>query len=427
VSVAAPILGIMTVLLLLVGIAIGAAIGYLVARNQLGTTAATAEERARSAADRVALLERSAAQQAALASDQLAQRFDVEQLVGPMRETLTRVERQLRESDIARARSHAELSQQVEITRHGAEQLREQTRALVTALQRPEARGRWGELQLRRVVELAGMVSHVDFDEQVIVEGGLRPDMVVRLAGGKNVVVDSKVSLAAYLEAAAAGDEATREARLAAHARHLKSHVDQLASKAYWTTLPETPEFVVMFVPGEAFLAPALDHDPTLLEHALAKRVHIATPTTLVSMLRTIQYAWQQERLSENARAVFDLGRELYDRLSGLGKHLERVGKSLTSSVTAYNQAVGTLETRVLVSARKLSALGVVEAELTAPTPVSETARPLAAPELVTAELAAPELPAPDRAAPDRAASEPLGDTPPPLPPQELVTADPWQ
>ena len=383
---APPILGTMTVLLLLLGIAIGAVIGYLLARNQFVTAAATAKERARSAADRVTLLERSAAQQAALASDQLAQRFDVEQLVGPMRETLSRVERQLRESDIARAQSHAELTKQVEITRHGAEQLREQTRALVTALQRPEARGRWGELQLRRVVELAGMAAHVDFDEQVIVDGGLRPDMVVRLAGGRNVVVDSKVSLSAYLEAASTADEATREARLAAHARHLKTHVDQLASKAYWSALQQTPEFVVMFVPGEAFLAPALDQDPGLLEHALSRRVHIATPTTLVSMLRTVQYAWQQEKLSENARAVFDLGRELYDRLSGLGKHLERVGKSLTSSVAAYNQAVGTLETRVLVSARKLSALGVVEAELTAPAPISETARPLAAPELVASE-----------------------------------------
>jgi len=224
------------------------------------------------------------------------------------------------------------------------------------------------------------------------VEGGLRPDMVVRLAGGKNVIVDSKVSLAAYLEAASAAEEVNREVRLAAHARHLKSHVDQLASKAYWSALPQTPEFVVMFVPGEAFLAPALDHDPGLLEYALARRVHIATPTTLISMLRTVQYAWQQQALSENARAVFDLGRELYDRLSGLGRHLERVGKSLTSAVGSYNQAVGTLETRVLVSARKLAALGVVDAELAPPASVSETARPLSAPELVVADERTPEL-----------------------------------
>jgi len=386
-----PILESMTVFALLAGIAIGVALGYLLARNRLGTAAATATERARAAQERAAILERAATERTALADGQLAQRFDVEHLVGPMRETLARVEQQLRESDVARARSHAELAQQVEFTRRGAEQLREQTQSLVTALRRPEARGRWGEIQLRRVVELAGMAAHVDFDEQVILEGGLRPDMVVRLAGGKNVIVDSKVSLAAYLEAASSADETVRDARLAAHARHLKAHVDQLASKAYWSALPETPEFVVMFVPGEAFLAPALDQDPGLLEHALSRRVHIATPTTLVSMLRTVQYAWQQEKLSENARAVFDLGRELYDRLSGLGRHLERVGKSLTSAVGSYNQAVGTLETRVLVSARKLAALGVVDAELTAPAPVTETARILSAPELV-ADDRAPEL-----------------------------------
>ena len=371
---------------LLAGILIGAVLGYLWARNRLGTAAAMAEERARSAQERAALLERTAAEKTALADGQLAQRFDVETLVGPMRETLARVEQQLRDSDLARARSHAELTQQVEFTRHGAEQLREQTQALVTALRRPEARGRWGELQLRRVVELAGMAAHVDFDEQVVTDGGLRPDMVVRLAGGKNVVVDSKVSLAAYLEAASTADESERGARIAAHARHLRAHVDQLGSKAYWSALPETPEFVIMFVPGEAFLAPALEHDQGLLEYALARRVHLATPTTLVSMLRTVQYAWQQQALSENAREVFELGRELYARLSGLGRHLDKVGKSLTTAVGAYNLAVGTMESRVLVSARRLASLGVVDAELAGPAPVMETARPLSAPELVTSE-----------------------------------------
>jgi DNA recombination protein RmuC len=208
----------------------------------------------------------------------------------------------------------------------------------------------------------------------------------VRLAGGKNVVVDSKVSLAAYLEAASAADDDLRETRMAAHARHLRAHVDQLGSKAYWSALPQSPEFVVMFVPGEAFLAPALEYDPTLLEYALARRVHLATPTTLVSMLRTIQYAWQQEALSQNARAVFDLGRELYDRLAGLGRQLDKLGRSLTTAVASYNSTVGTLESRVLVSARKLSALGLVDAELAEPSPVTESARPLSAPELVTAE-----------------------------------------
>jgi len=379
----------MIVFALLAGIAVGVVIGYLLARTRFATAAATAAERARSAAERAALLERAAAEKTALAEGQLAQRFDVESLVAPMRETLARVEQQLRDSDIARTRSHAELREQVEFTRRGAEQLREQTVALVTALRRPEARGRWGELQLRRVVEISGMAEHVDFDEQVVTGGGQRPDMVVRLAGGKNVVVDSKVSLAAYLEAAAAADEATRQARLAAHARHLKTHVDQLGSKAYWTALPDTPEFVVMFIPGEAFLAPALEHDPALLEYALTRRVHIATPTTLVSMLRTVQYAWQQQALSENARAVFDLGRELYDRLSGLGRHLDKLGKQLSSAVGAYNSAVGALETRVLVSARKLATLGVVEDGLAEPETVIETPRPLSAAELTEPE---PEL-----------------------------------
>ena len=376
----------MTVFALLAGIVIGAGVGYLLARSRLATATATADERARAAEERAALIERTASEKSALADGQLAQRFDVEALMGPMRETLARVEQQLRESDMARTRSHAELAQQVEFTRRGAEQLREQTQALVTALRRPEARGRWGELQLRRVVELAGMAAHCDFDEQVITDSGLRPDMVVRLAGGKNIVVDSKVSLAAYLEAAAAADDSVREARLDAHARHLRSHVDQLGAKAYWSSLPETPEFVILFIPGEAFLAPALERDPGLLEHALARRVHIATPTTLVSMLRTAQYAWQQQALSENARAVFDLGREVYDRLSGLGRHVDRLGRSLTSAVGAYNQAVGSLESRVLVSARRLAELGIVDAELPAPGAITDTARPLSAPELVAAE-----------------------------------------
>jgi DNA recombination protein RmuC len=369
----------MTVFALLAGIAIGVAIGYLLARGRL----AAAQERARAAQEAAALIERTARERTAIADGQLAQRFEVEQLVGPMRETLARLEQQLRESDMARTRSHAELAQQVEFTRRGAEQLREQTRALVSALRRPEARGRWGELQLRRVVELAGMAERCDFDEQVVTDGGLRPDMVVRLAGGKNVVVDSKVSLAAYLEAAETSDDDVREDRLDAHARHLRSHVDRLAAKAYWSVLPQTPEFVILFIPGEAFLAPALERDPGLLEHAISRRVHIATPTTLVSMLRTAQYAWQQQALSENARAVFELGRELYERLSGLGRHVERVGKSLTAAVGAYNAAVGSLESRVLVSARRLSQLGIVDAELPAPPAVVDTARPLSAPELL--------------------------------------------
>ena len=415
---------------LLLGILIGAAIGYLFARGRL----AAADERARGAEDRARMIERGAAERAALVESQLAERFQalsaqaldastarflevaegrlraanataageldlrraaVEHLVEPLRETLARVEEQLRESDAARNRSHAALAEQVHLARHTSEQLRAQTQALVTALRRPEARGRWGELQLRRVVELAGMSARCDFDEQVTVttpDGAIRPDLVVRLAGGKNIVVDSKVSLAAYLEAAESDEDGVRTARLDAHARHLRDHVDRLAAKAYWTALSPAPEFVILFIPGEAFLAPALERDPGLLEYALARKVHIATPTTLVTMLRTAQYAWQQAALAENARAVFDLGRQLYERISGLGGHVDRLGRALAKAVSTYNQAVGSLESRVLPSARKLSELGVVDGELTAPGVVEETPRALSAPELAPESATAPEL-----------------------------------
>jgi DNA recombination protein RmuC len=425
---------------LILGIIIGAVIGYLYARSRIASATADLAGQASAATERA----RGAEQRAALIDGQLAQRFQslsaqaldatsarflemaegrlraenvkaageletrraaVEHLVGPLRETLARLEAQLHESDSARRASHAALAEQVNLTRHSAEQLRDQTQALVTALRRPEARGRWGELQLRRVVELAGMTAHCDFEEQVTVagaDGPLRPDMVVRLAGGKNIVVDSKVSLAAYLEAVEASDEAVRSARLDAHARHVREHVNRLADKAYWTALSPSPEFVVLFIPGEAFLAPALERDSGLLEHAMARKVHIATPTTLVTMLRTAQYTWQQQALSENARAVFDLGRELHDRIAGLGRNMDKLGRALTSTVAAYNQTVGSLESRVLVSARRLSQLGVVDAELPSPAPVEEVARGLSAPELVAAGAeqeaaaggAAPEPPA---------------------------------
>jgi DNA recombination protein RmuC len=393
---------------LLLGIVIGAAIGYLYARGRL----ADASGRARTAEQRAALVEgqlaerfqalsaqaldastarflevaegRLQAANATAAGDLESRRAAVEHLVAPLKETLVRVEEQLRESDAARTRSHAALAEQVAIARQTSEELRVQTQALVTALRRPEARGRWGELQLRRVAELAGMSARCDFDEQVTsADGAQRPDMVVRLAGGKNIVVDSKVSLAAYLEAAQAEDEDVRGARLDAHARHLRNHVDQLAGKAYWAALSPSPEFVIAFIPGEAFLAPALERDPGLLEYALARKVHIATPTTLVTMLRTAQYAWQQEALADNARAVFDLGRELYDRIGSLGRNVDQLGRTLSKAVAAYNQTVGSLESRVLTKARRLNELGVVGAELGTPTLVEETARAVAAPELV--------------------------------------------
>jgi DNA recombination protein RmuC len=380
---------------LLLGAALGALIGYLYARSRgVGETAAAEHFQALAgeALDQSGrrFIEMAAgrleAANARAAGELDTRKAAMEHMVQPLRETLARVELQLRESDEARIRSAAALTEQVMVARQSSDELRAQTQALVTALRRPEARGRWGETQLRRVAEMAGMNARCDFDEQVSVttdDGLLRPDMVIRLAGGKNIVVDSKVSLAAYLEAAETSDDSVREKRLDAHARHLREHVDRLAAKAYWAALSPAPEFVVLFIPGEAFLAPALEHDPALLEHAITHRVHIATPTTLITMLRTAQYAWQQEALSENARAVFDLGRELYDRIAGLGKHVDGLGKALTNAVSSYNKTIGSLEGRVLVSARKLSQLGVVEAELNAPTPVQETVRALSAADLI--------------------------------------------
>ncbi|HWB67321.1 MAG TPA: DNA recombination protein RmuC [Mycobacteriales bacterium] len=312
----------------------------------------------------------------------------------PLTETLGKVESQLRAIEKERAGAQQALVEQIERVRLSGEDLKRETAALVSALRKPQARGRWGELQLRRCVEFAGMTDRCDFVEQATVttsDGVLRPDLVVKLVGDKTIVVDSKVTLAAYLEAHDAVDDAVREERLAAHARHLRNHVDQLAAKSYWSQFSAAPEFVVLFVPGDAFLAAALDRDPDLLDDAFGKRVHIATPTTLISMLRTCAYAWQQEALAENAREVFDLGRELYKRLGVFGGHMDKLGRSLTSAVKTYNDSVGSLERNVLSQARKLSELRVVEAELKPTTPVEDSVRPLGAPELVEgAERARP-------------------------------------
>jgi DNA recombination protein RmuC len=306
----------------------------------------------------------------------------------PLTDTLTKVETQLRSIEKDRAGAHEALSKQIEFVRITGEALKTETAALVNALRKPQARGRWGELQLRRCVEIAGMSDRSDFTEQTSVntaDGVLRPDLVVRLVGGKSIVVDSKVALSAYLEAHDATDDTVREERLTAHARHLRQHVDQLAAKAYWAQFSPTPEFVVLFVPGEAFLAPALDHDPTLLEDALAKGVHIVTPTSLVSTLRTVAYTWQQDALAANAAQVFELGRELYSRLGTMGGHVDKLGRQLTGAVTSYNDTVRSLESRVLVTARKLNELEVIDSTLEVRTMIDESVRPVGAPELVEA------------------------------------------
>ena len=369
-----------TALALLVGLLLGVLVGRLLARRDDQVLLSSFE----------GLASRALAGTRQDADRELhGQRRAVEQLVGPLREQLGLVEGQLRGLERDRAASHAALAEQVAGVRRSSELLGRETSSLVDALRRPQARGRWGEVQLKRCVEYAGMLDRCDFSEQQTLRGAdgeaLRPDLVVRLAGGRSIAVDAKVTLAAYLEAVECSDDEQARTRMAAHARHLRQHVDALADKAYWAALPDSPDFVVLFLPGEAFLAPALEHDPALLEHAWSKRVHLATPTTLVSLLRTVAHGWQQETLAEGARAVVDAGQELYARLGTMGTHLDKLGRSLGTTVNDFNKTVGSLERSLLPSARRLHDLQVDPASA-APSPprlVDDLPRPLSAPELV--------------------------------------------
>lgn len=318
---------------------------------------------------------------------ELAQREQaVRALVEPLARTLDQVRAELVEAERARLEGSAALGEQVRAMRVASEQLRGETAQLVTALRSSQVRGRWGEVQLRRVVEAAGMLAHVDFVEQEQVrtdDGLLRPDMVVKLAGGKQVVVDAKVAFLGFLEASQTDDPAVRADRLAAHARHVRKHVDDLASKRYWDQFAPAPEFVVMFVPAESFLHAAADQDPTLVEYAFERNVVLATPVTLLTLLRTVAYAWRQDALASNAQAVLSLGKELHGRLATMGAHLTRLGRAIDSAAGAYNQAVGSLETRVLVSARRFADLHVVDGDLPTPAPVDPQLSVVTAPELV--------------------------------------------
>jgi len=306
-------------------------------------------------------------------------------LVEPRAQQLGRVEGQIHQLEVTRAATTAELRQQVSHVAVGSERLSRETRALCDALKKPQARGRWGELHLRKVVEHAGLLDRCDFDEQATLhteDGVLRPDLVVHLPGGGSVVVDAKVSLAAFLEAAESEDAEHQQARVAAHARHLRQHVDRLADKRYWDRLPQTPDFVVLFLPTEATLSMALDADPGLFEHAMTRRVHLATPVTLLTMLRTAAYSWQQHALADNAQEVFAAGKDLFAKLSVFGGHVDKLGRSLTSAVNAFNTTVGSLERTVLPSARRMSDLGL-DGDLPEPQPVEEVVRPVSAPHLV--------------------------------------------
>lgn len=316
-----------------------------------------------------------------------------------IRDGLDRLHERMRDLEHQRVSWQSTLHQQVDEVRHSTDSLRRETSALTTALRRPQVRGQWGELHLRRAVELAGMVEHCDFEQQVHLtgpDGPQRPDVVVRLAGGKTVVVDAKVPLAAYLDAVSADDPDEQQAHLARHARQLRTHVDQLSGKAYWRTQAHTPEFVVLFVPAESFLSAALEAEPALLEYAATRNVVLASPTTLIALLRTVAHGWRTETLAERTREIHELGRELHSRLGTVGRHLDKLGRSLKGSVDAYNSAVGSLETRVFVTARHFADVADLDDQIPAPRPVEESPRPLTAAELL--EVVAddrPELPDP--------------------------------
>ena len=332
-----------------------------------------------------------------LASSQLETRAQaVDNLVKPIAESLKQVDAKLGQLELTRQGAYSALTQQVSQLVETQKELRSETGNLVTALRSPQVRGRWGEMQLRRVVEMAGMLAHCDFVEQATVgsvDGGrLRPDVVVSLPGGKRVVVDAKAPLQAYLDALEAKDEDTRRARLADHARQIRDHIAKLSAKSYWSQFDESPEFVVLFIPGETFFSAALEHDPTLIEEGVNQQVILATPTTLIALLRAVAYGWNQETVAESAREVSELGRQLYNRLATLTEHFSKVGRGLESAVRAYNDGVGSFERSVLPGARKLKDHGV--------SPSSELAE-LKEIELATRSINAPELPAvvPDQAA----------------------------
>ncbi|MBI9115212.1 DNA recombination protein RmuC [Sanguibacter suaedae] len=412
----------------LVTAVVGALVGYLVATTRAGAAVREAERAAvradaelqaerRSATARLRALEedsdRLSDQFRALAADALAANNEqflglaeqrlrstqvagqadmakraeaVQSMVEPLTRTLADVRQQMLLAEEARVASVAALGEQVRGMRETSEHLRSETGTLVTALRSSDVRGTWGEMQLRRVVEAAGMLNRVDFTEQNHVrtdDGALRPDMVVHLAGGKHVVVDAKVAFVGYLDAQQATDPAVRADRLAAHARHVRKHVDDLGAKRYWDQFAPAPEFVVMFLPAEPFLGAALDQDPSLLEHAFAKNVVIVTPMTLMALLRTVAYAWRQDALAENAQRVLTIGKELHGRLATMGTHLNKLGRQIQGAADAYNKTIGSLETRVLVSARRFSELDIVDDALDGPTPVDPQLSMLSAPELI--------------------------------------------
>jgi DNA recombination protein RmuC len=369
-----------------VGLAAGAIALWLWARGEIGAYRA----RLAAADEKLALVEKTQGQWdeqlKALAGSALAQSSTsllelAEAKLAPIKDTLARFDAQSQALEERRLTAIAGIDEHLRLVAEGQRSLQKETGSLVTALRAPHVRGRWGEVQLKRVVEMAGMLAHCDFVEQASErddEGRLlRPDLVVKLPGGKSLVVDSKAPLDAYLDAAEAEDDEVRRTHLVRHSRLVRDHMTKLGQKRYWQQFAPAPEFVVMFLGDEGLFRAALDHDPSLLEVGVEAGVIPASPTTLIALLRTVAYGWQQETVAESARQVSKLGRELHDRLGVFTGHLAGVGKSLDAAVRNYNNAVGSFETRVLVTARKFPDLGVGGDELPEVPPVSTQSRPL--------------------------------------------------
>lgn len=317
--------------------------------------------------------------------------------VAPLRESLGKVETQMSALESARKEAYGTLTEAVRSLREDQLRLRGETSNLVTALRAPHVRGRWGEIQLRRVIELAGMVQHCDFVEQPPTADGegrvLRPDVIVRLPGGKQIVIDSKAPLAAYLDAFATDvTDEQRQARCGEHARHVREHILKLGQKAYWRQVESTPEFVVMFLPDESFLRVALEHDASLMEVALDNNVILASPTNLIGLLRAVHYGWQQETIAEGARQISDLGRELYKRLSTMGAHVAKLGRAIDTAVRSYNETVGSLERQVLPQARRFEQHGITGVSPPELQPIERQTRVLTAAELVDDAAEPPTL-----------------------------------
>lgn len=407
---------------MLLGFAVGAAIAWLVGAARRARLEAELQAERRGAEEKLRLLDEAQTKLGdafkALSSDALesnSQRFlrlakgelekfqqgakhdletrqkAVDDMVKPIKESLHKVDTKIGEIEKNRLESYSALNEQLKgLVETHLPRLHGETANLVKALRQPTVRGRWGEIQLKRVVEMAGMLEYCDFTEQESVnteDGRLRPDLLVRLPGGKQIVVDAKAPVEAYLRAVEAQDDESRQTQLADHARQVKNHITALGRKGYWDQFDQSPEFVVLFLPGEMFFSAALQQDPSLIEYGVNEKVIPATPTTLIALLRAVAYGWRQEALARNAQQISELGKEIYDRLGTLTRHWAKLGRGLDNAMDAYNKATGTLETRVLVTARKFRDLEAAGGgkELESPEPIDHAARALQTPELTEA------------------------------------------